>query len=184
MQAVYGPHTVALVSVLILTSILGAMNGMVLTGPRVYYAMGRDGVFFRFLGHTSRRFQTPVAATILQGAWAALLTLLGSFQQLFTYVVFTGWIFYGLTVAGVIVLRIRRPDVERVFRVPAYPWTPILFILAALAIVVSTFVSAPFQASMGVATIVAGLPLYLVFRTLERRGKAVPSPGGNEIGRS
>ncbi len=176
MQAVYSPGTVAFVSVLIITSILGAMNGLILTGPRVYHAMGADGTFFRFLGNTNRHFRTPVAATLLQGVWASVLTLLGSFQQLFTYVVFTGWIFYGLTVAGVIVLRIRMPHAERLFRVTGYPWPPVLFIMAALAIVISTFLSAPLPACIGVGMILAGLPLYPIFRAIEKRATSSPEP--------
>ena len=175
-QTAYGAGTTALISVLILTSILGAMNGLILTGPRVYYAMARDGTFFRRLGQTSRRFHTPVLAIVLQGVWASLLTLVGSFQQLFTYVIFTAWIFYGLTVASVIVLRIRRPDVERSFRVPAYPWLPIFFLLAALGISVSTIVSDPVHACFGMAMILAGLPLYLFFRASEKPADPEPSP--------
>ena len=166
-QTAYGAGTTALISVLILTSILGAMNGLILTGPRVYYAMARDRAFFRRLGQTSRRFHTPVLAIVTQGVWASLLTLIGSFQQLFTYVIFTAWIFYGLTVASVIVLRLRRPDLERSFRVPAYPWLPILFLLAALGITISTIVSDPVHACFGIAMILAGVPLYLFFRAME-----------------
>ena len=167
-QAVYGSGTAVLISVLILTSILGAMNGLVLTGPRVYYAMGRDGTFFRSLGQTSQRFRTPVVAIIMQGIWASFLTLLGSFQQLFTYVIFTAWIFYGLTVAAVIVLRLRKPDLPRSFRVPGFPWPPILFIFAALGISLSTFIAEPMHACIGIGMILAGVPLYLIFRALER----------------
>lgn len=167
-QMAYGAGTTALISVLILTSILGSMNGMVLTGPRVYYAMARDGIFFRRFGETSRRFRTPVLAILAQGIWASLLTLAGSFQQLFTYVIFTAWIFYGLTVAAVIVLRIRRPALERRFRVPAYPWVPLLFVLAAMGVTASTALSDPIHACLGVGMILAGFPLYLLFRAVEQ----------------
>ncbi len=168
-QTAYGAGTTALISLLILTSILGAMNGLILTGPRVYYAMGRDGTFFPSLGRTSPRFHTPVLAIVTQGVWASLLTLAGSFQQLFTYVIFTAWIFYGLTVAAVIVLRIRRPDLERSFRVPLYPWLPILFLLAALGISVSTILHDPLHACLGLLMILAGVPLYVYFRAMQKR---------------
>ena len=160
-----------LISVLILTSILGAMNGLVLTGPRVYYAMARDGTFFRRLGETNPRFHTPMAAIVTQGIWASFLSLLGSFQQLFTYVIFTSWIFYGLTVASVIVLRVRKPDLPRSFRTPAFPWSPILFILAALGITLSTCAAQPVHACFGFAMILAGVPLYVIFRAVERPGE-------------
>ena len=168
-QTAYGAGTTALISLLILTSILGAMNGLILTGPRVYYAMARDGTFFPRLGQTSPRFHTPVLAIVTQGVWASLLTLAGSFQQLFTYVIFTAWIFYGLTVAAVIVLRIRKPDLERSFRVPLYPWVPSLFLLAALGISINTILSDPLHASFGLAMILAGVPLYVYFRSMQKR---------------
>jgi basic amino acid/polyamine antiporter, APA family len=109
------------------------------------------------------RFRAPIFAIIAQGVWAAGLTLLGSFQELFTYVVFTGWIFYGLAVAGVIVLRVRRPELERPFRVPGYPWLPALFTLAALGITMSAVVASPLHALYGVLLVLTGLPLYALF---------------------
>lgn len=167
-QTAYGMGTTVLISILILTSILGSMNGMVLTGPRVYFAMARDGIFFRRLGQTSPRFHTPILAILVQGVWASLLTLTGNFQQLFTYVIFTAWIFYGLTVAAVIVLRIRKPDMERSFRVPAYPWLPLLFILAAIGISLSTILNDPLHACFGIGMVLTGVPLYLFFRIVPR----------------
>ena len=121
MNSVSGGTAALFIPVLILVSIVGAANGMILTGPRVYYAMVREGLFFRAFGTVSARFRAPVFAIVIQGVWAACLTLLGTFQELFTYVIFTAWIFYGLAVAGVIVLRMRRPELERPFREPGYP---------------------------------------------------------------
>lgn len=174
-QMAYGTGATVLISVLILTSILGSINGMVLTGPRVYYAMARDGIFFRRLGETSRRYRTPALAILTQGIWASVLTLAGSFQQLFTYVIFTAWIFYGLTVAAVIVLRIRRPGAERSFRVPAYPWVPLVFVMAAVGVAASTILSDPIHACLGLGMILAGLPLYLLFRAVEKPGEEKPA---------
>lgn len=165
----------AFISCLILVSIIGATNGMILTGPRVYYAMAEEGLFFPIFGRISARFRAPVFAIIVQGLWAAGLTLLGSFQELFTYVVFVGWIFYGLAVAGVIVLRIRRPGLERPFRVPGYPWLPALFTIAALGITVSAVLSAPMHALFGAVLVLSGLPLYALFVTrLKTRTDAAP----------
>lgn len=152
------------ISLLILVSIFGAMNGMVLTGPRAYYAMARDGLFFAAFARTSLRYHSPVFAIILQGVWASLLTLIGTFQELFTYVIFTAWIFYGATVVGVIVLRRQQPALERPFRVPGYPWLPGLFGLAALGITVSTIVAGPGNALRGIALILVGVPFYFLFR--------------------
>ncbi|HEY3383443.1 MAG TPA: amino acid permease [Vicinamibacterales bacterium] len=165
----FGAGTALLMSVLIAVSILGAMNGIIFGAPRVNWAMANDGLFFRSFARLSPRFRTPIVATIAQGAWAAVFTLVGSFQQLFTSYVFTSWIFYGLAVAGVIILRRRRPELERPYRCPLYPVTPIFFLVATAGIVVSTFVANFWQALLGIGLILAGVPLYFLFRALERR---------------
>jgi basic amino acid/polyamine antiporter, APA family len=136
---------------------------MILTGPRVYYAMAREGLFFEKFGRVNARFRTPILAIVIQGVWSACLTLLGTFQELFTYVIFTAWIFYGLAVAGVIVLRIRRPELNRPFRAPGYPWLPALFALAALGIVMTAVLSSPLHAVFGIALVLSGLPLFAIF---------------------
>jgi APA family basic amino acid/polyamine antiporter len=158
-NAVYGGPAAALVTALIVASILGAVNGMVLTGPRVYFAMAEDGMFFRSFGKLNAA-RAPVLAILLQAVWSSCLTLAGSFQELFTFVVFTAWIFYGLSVFAVIVLRRRRPDLDRPYRVPYYPAIPILFVLAALFITIITVVNGPLHALYGIVLILIGLPVY------------------------
>lgn len=167
----------AFISLLILVSIIGATNGMILSGPRVYYAMAEEGLFFPIFGKISTRFRAPVFAIIVQGLWAAGLTLLGSFQELFTYVVFVGWVFYGLAVAGVIVLRVRRPELERPFRVPGYPWLPALFTIAALGITGSAIVSSPVHALFGAVLVLSGLPLYTLFVARLKTSHTNAAPG-------
>ena len=174
-NSVSGGTAAFFISVLILVSIVGAANGMILTGPRVYYAMARGGLFFRAFGTVSARFRAPVFAIVIQGVCAACLTLLGTFQELFTYVIFTAWIFYGLAVAGVIVLRMRRPELERPFRAPGYPWLPALFAIAALGITVSAAVSSPLHALLGVGLMLTGLPVYAVFLARAKNQSASPS---------
>jgi APA family basic amino acid/polyamine antiporter len=169
-EAALGPGAALSITLLIIVSILGAMNGIVLGAPRVNWAMARDGLFFRSFGRVSPRFHTPVIATIAQGAWAAVFSMVGTFQQLFTSYVFTSWIFYGLAVAGVVLLRRREPELPRPYRCPFYPATPIFFVVATLGIVVSSFVTSFWQALLGVGLIAVGVPLYLLFRALERRG--------------
>lgn len=171
-----GEGAAAFISLLILVSIIGATNGMILTGPRVYYAMANEGLFFSIFGKVTSRSRAPVFAILVQGLWSAGLTLLGSFQELFTYVVFVGWIFYGLTVAGVIVLRIRRPELERPFRVPGYPWLPILFTLAALGITVSAIAASPKHAALGALLVLSGLPLYTLFVVRSKSVRTDTSP--------
>jgi APA family basic amino acid/polyamine antiporter len=171
-EAALGPGAALSISLLITISILGAMNGIVLGAPRVNWAMAQDGLFFRSFARISPRFHTPVVATIAQGAWAAAFTLVGTFQQLFTSYVFTSWIFYGLAVAGVLILRRREPDLARPYRCPLYPVTPLFFIVATVGIVVSTFVASFWQAALGLGLIAIGVPLYFVFRAREARSPA------------
>lgn len=164
----FGPGASGTISLLIIVSILGAMNGIILGAPRVNWAMAKDGLFFRSFARVNPRFRTPVVATIAQGAWAIAFTMIGTFQQLFTSYVFTSWIFYGMCVAGVMILRKKQPGVERPYLCPGYPWTPIFFVVATIGIVLSTFISNFRQAAIGVGLIAVGIPLYFVFRALDR----------------
>lgn len=164
MTRTFGAGAAGFVSLLILVSIFGANNAQVLAAPRMYYAMARDGLFFESLGRVHPRYRTPVAAIVVQGIWASVLTLIGTFQQLFTYVVFTHWIFYALAVAGVIVLRVKRPELERPFRAPGYPLLPVLFVLSAAGLTLSVIVADPWRSLAGIAAILTGLPAYWFFR--------------------
>jgi APA family basic amino acid/polyamine antiporter len=168
-QAV-GTTATAFLSVLILVSVFGAVNGMVLTGPRVYYAMAEDGLFFGPFGRLHPRFRTPIIAIIAQGVWASILTLSGSFEQLLSYVIFTAWIFYGATVAGVIVLRRKEPTINRPFRTPAYPWLPMIFAVAAAGITLNTLVQTP-KYCFGIGFILLGIPAYLLLRRTQRKAE-------------
>ncbi|MDE1175830.1 MAG: amino acid permease [Edaphobacter sp.] len=171
MQAVGGPVLVRLLSGVIVVSILVSINGLVLTGPRVFYAMAHDGVFFRALGRVSKRGRVPVAALLLQGAWAIGLTLTGQFHQLYTLVISSAWLFYGLSVAAVLVMRWKEPERPRPFRTPWMPWVPALFVLASAGIVISSFISSWQHALMGLGFLVMGLPVYLLFARLNGRGE-------------
>jgi len=160
----YGAPAAVFISVLILVSVLGSMNGMVLTGPRVYYAMARDRLFFGVFGRTSTKYQSPTLALLVQGVWASFLSCSNSYQQLFTDVIFAAWLFYGLTVAGVIVLRRSQPKLSRPYRVPGYPWVPLLFCMASAGIFFSSIVEFPARSAIGIALILTGIPLFLMFR--------------------
>jgi APA family basic amino acid/polyamine antiporter len=180
--AAFGSGATKFVSALILVSILGAMNGMILTGPRVYYAMAREGNFLPAFGRLDRVFHAPSLAIVVQGLWAVALIQMGSFQQLLTHVVFTAWIFYGLAVGGVMILRKRFPDLARSFRTPGYPLTPVLFVLAAGAVVVSTFASEPRNALAGIGLILLGIPVYFIFAYRGQPKVEFGPTGGAESG--
>ncbi|MBI4419237.1 MAG: amino acid permease [Gemmatimonadetes bacterium] len=163
-EAIVGGGTAKLIAAAILVSIFSAANGLTITSPRVYYAMARDGLFFRQLGEVHPRFGTPAFAVVAGTAWAMVLAASGTFEQLLTYVVFVGWIFYALGAACVFVLRRRDPTAARPFRVPGYPWTPLVFILAAAALVLNTIATQPGRAAIGVGVVLLGVPVYFVWR--------------------
>jgi APA family basic amino acid/polyamine antiporter len=161
-----------LLTAAILASILGALNAMMLSGPRAYYQMAKDGMFFERASRVHPKWRTPVEAILFQALWASFLILfIGGFSQLFTYVIFGGWIFYGLAVLSVVALRRKDPDMVRPFRVPGYPFVPLLFGAAALALVVSTLVGTPRESGIGLAFIALGIPIYYLQRAY-RRGRA------------
>ena len=161
---VIGPFYGKLVAVVILVSIFSAANTTLLGAPRVFFAMARDGLFFKQLAEVHPTFGTPAISVVVCAIWSAVLALSGSFEQLFTYVVFIGWIFYGLSAATIFVYRSRQPDLERPYRVPGYPWTPILFVVAAAALVANTIVAEPIDSLKGLGVVFVGAPIYLILR--------------------
>ena len=163
--ALIGPTAGNLIAVAILISIFSAANGITLTAPRVYFAMARDRVFFRRLADVHPRFGTPAFAIVVSSAWAIVLAASGTFEQLLTYVVFAGWIFYALGAMSIFVYRRRKPPAKRPFSVPFYPFTPLLFILAAAAIVLNTFIAQPGRALVGLGVVLLGAPAYFVWRS-------------------
>jgi APA family basic amino acid/polyamine antiporter len=171
-RAVLGAGFAKLISLAILVSMFSAANGLILTSPRVYYAMANDGVFFRKLAEVHPRYKTPAFAVIAGCAWSVVLAVSGTFEQLLTYVVFTGWIFYALGAAAVFVYRRREPNTPRPYRVPGYPVTPLLFVVAAGALVINTIVAQPGRALVGLGLVLAGAPVYLIWSTRSARAAA------------
>ena len=123
-----GPIGGTLVSVIIMLSIVGTLNGCFLTSPRIYFAQARDGLFLRQFGVIHPRFKTPAFAIVAQAVWSAVLVVTGSYETLAEYAMFATWLFYGVMVAGVIVLRRTQPDLPRPYRMWGYPFTPLLFL--------------------------------------------------------
>jgi len=152
------------VSVAAMISIFAALNGSILSGSRVPYAAARDGYFFRIIGQVHPKYQTPGVSILALSGWAALLVLSGRYEQLYTYVIFASWILYGMTTAAVLVLRRKRPDLVRPYRTLGYPVVPVLFVLVALALILSTLVDSPRESIMGIGLIILGLPFYFYWK--------------------
>src|SRR5271168_278514 len=139
---VLGPWAGKIVALAILISTFSATNSVVLTAPRVFYAMANDNLFFKSLAEVHPRFRTPAAAIIALGIWSAVLACAGKFSELIGGVIFVGWIFYGLGAAAIFPIRRASRGLPIPYRVPAYPWTPLIFVLAAALIVVNAIVNA------------------------------------------
>jgi APA family basic amino acid/polyamine antiporter len=166
---VLGPAGVTLVSVAILVSTFGCLNGLILGGARVVFAMARDGLFFRMAMTIDPVRQTPRGALVLQGVWSAVLAVSGSYDRLLTYVTFASLAFNALTVVGLFVLRRTRATAPRPYRTWGYPLSPAAYLVGALFFLVYIFVGDPVDASLGLGLVALGLPAYAVFR---RRGLA------------
>ncbi len=161
LEQAIGPTGGTLVAIAILISIAGAINSNVLGGPRVYFAMAREGLFFKSAAYVHPRYHVPTISIILNGIWASFLVCVGSFEQLFSYVIFVSWIFYALGAAAVIILRRDRPALERPYKVWGYPWVPVAFILIAAAIVLNTVVNDFKNSFWGLLVVATSLPAYL-----------------------
>ena len=159
-----GNKGAAVVTLIILISLIGANNGFVLSSARINYAMARDKLFFNQAAQIHSRFKSPANALIIQCVWACLLTFTGTFNQLITYIIFTSWIFYGMSAGAVIILRKKKPDMDRPYKTPAYPWIPIIFIFFAIFLTINTIMEAPRDATIGAGIILAGLPLYYYWK--------------------
>ncbi|MFN0157342.1 MAG: APC family permease [Bacteroidota bacterium] len=150
----------------VMTSTLGTNNGIVFTAARIPYAMAREGEFFASLGAVHPKFRTPHIALIVQGIWACLLTLTGTYNQLITYIIFASFVFYGLAAGAVVVLRKKQPTMDRPYKTWGYPITPLLFVAFAAWLVINTIIEAPRDALIGAGIMLLGLPTYF---SLKRR---------------
>ncbi len=158
-EAVIGPRAGSAISALVIFSTFGAVNGIILAGPRVYFAMARDGLLFRWIAAVHPRFQTPHRAIVLQAIWASVLVATGTYRALFTRVIYTEWIFFGLMVLGLFLLR-RRPDYTPSYRAWGYPVLPAIFILVSFFIVANQIVSDPRESAVGLGLVALGWPVY------------------------
>jgi basic amino acid/polyamine antiporter, APA family len=167
-----GPKGITLVSVAILVSTFGCLNGLILGGARVLFAMARDGVFFRVAGRVDPVTHTPRGALVLQGLWSAVLALSGSYDRLLTYVTFASLGFNALTVVGLFVLRRKRPSAPRPYRTWGYPVTPAIYLAGALFFLLYIFLGDPRDACAGLGLVALGFPAYWWLR---KRAAATPA---------
>src|SRR3954463_3431589 len=168
LEVVFGSAGATIMAIAILISTFGCNNGLILAGARVYYAMARDGLFFRRVGTLNER-RVPAAGLIVQSVWTALLCLTGSYGQLLNYVIFAALVFYALTTIGLFILRAKRPDAERPYRAFGYPVLPALY-LALTTLVMLLIVLSPStrqDAFLGLVLVLIGIPIYFLWRRVE-----------------
>jgi APA family basic amino acid/polyamine antiporter len=158
-----------LVSVVIIVAVFGCINSSILSAPRVYYAMAGDGLFFGWCRSIHPRFRTPHLALVAQAVWSIVLVALGTYEQLYTYVIFAAWIMYALTTFGVVVLRRKLPALPRPYRVFGYPLVPVVFVLAAIWLVGNLVIERPKEAAWGILIVGLGVPTYFFWKRKEAK---------------
>jgi len=172
MRRVMGARGAGAVSIAAMISIFAALNGSILSGSRVPFAMARDGLFFRRVAHIHPTFRTPNISILAVSGWAALLVLSGRYDQLYTYVIFASVILYGMATAAVIVLRFKRPEMERPYRTVGYPLVPLVFVFGIACLIVSTLLKSPRESLMGLGLIALGVPFYRHWKRYADRGES------------
>jgi APA family basic amino acid/polyamine antiporter len=170
MERVFPGYGGALIAAAVMISAFGGVNATSMTTARVYFAMARDRLFFRSIGQVHPVYHTPARSLVVQAAWASLLTLTGTYDQIFTYVIFAAWIFYALGAAGIFFLRKKRPEARSAYRVPGYPVVPLLFVAVATWFVINTLIHQSADSFVGLFLLAAGLPFYLYWKKSMLRG--------------
>jgi basic amino acid/polyamine antiporter, APA family len=164
MSTIYGRAAAGAVAIAVLISIFAALNGSILSGSRVPYAMARDGLFFKTAAVVHPKYKTPGNSMILLCAWSCVVVLSGWFDDLYNFVIFGSWILYLLTAFSVILLRRKRPDLPRPYRVLGYPVVPVLFVGVAALLLISTLQTRPRESLMGLALMALGVPFYFYWK--------------------
>jgi len=163
-SALFGGATAGVISAAVMVSAFGSLNGTILAGPRVYYAMARDKLFFRKVSEVHPRFRTPGFALLIQAVWASVLTLSGSFEQLFTFAMFIAIIFWITAAAAVFTLRKKYPELSRPYKTWGYPIVPVVFIIASFGILINTLIEKPVESLAGLGFTALGIPVYFYWR--------------------
>jgi APA family basic amino acid/polyamine antiporter len=163
-SALFGASTSAIISAAVVISTFGSLNGSVLTGPRVYYAMAKDGLFFNRASRVHPRFHTPGFSILIQTVWACFLTMIGTFEQIFTFAMFIAILFWIAATASVFTLRKKYPDLPRPYKTWGYPIVPIIFILTSCVILINTLIEKPVEALAGLGLTALGIPVYFYWK--------------------
>ena len=171
--ALFSPHAAVWLSLMIAVSCFSAAATCTLSGARVYLAMAQDGVFFKRMAVIHPKWRTPAFSLVGQGIWAALLTVSGRYDQLYTYVIYGMVLSYTLTVIGMFLLRWKRPDIPRPYRCTGYPWLPAIYVLVGTAWTLNTIVTRPTQAFWGTAIVLVGVPFYVYWKWSNRKAAAL-----------
>lgn len=176
-SVVAGSNAVIIVALAIMISTFGASNGTIMSSARIYFAMAREGLFFKSIGKLHPKYETPVNSLLLQASWASVLVLSGTFDMLTDMLIFVAWIFYALSAISVIILRMREPETPRPYKVWGYPYIPIIFILFSVAFLGVTLYNDITAYQVGQSTVVnsvfglvivaTGIPFYFLFRKKE-----------------
>ena len=162
-DVLFGGGGASLMAALVMVSTFGAVNGIILVGPRVYYQMAQDGTMFRWMGAVHPQYGTPHRALVVQAVWASVLAATNTYGALFSRVIYTEWIFFAAMAAGLMLLR-RRASYQPAYRIPAYPIVPILFIAASLVIVAMQIAAVPKDSAIGLGLVLAGWPVFLIWK--------------------
>lgn len=169
MTTLYGSIAAKAITIAVLISIFAALNGSILSGSRIPYAMARDGLFFRAIATVNAKHHTPVQSIFLLSIWSCVVVLSGWFDDLYNFVIFGSWILYLLTTISVFVLRRKRPEMQRPYRVAGYPIVPVLFCAAAVVLLASTLHTRPRESLLGLGLMLSGVPFYLYWRAARLR---------------
>ena len=175
-QVIFGDAGLTVMAVAILISTFGCNNGLILSGARVYYAMARDGLFFRTVGLVDPKHHTPKVALWVQALWTSLLALSGTYGQLLDYVIFAAVLFYFLTAIALFRLRHLKPDIERPYRTLGYPWMPAIYVLLTGAVMVNLLFMKPLYTWPGLLIVVIGIPVYFVWKRYGVASAIVEAP--------
>jgi APA family basic amino acid/polyamine antiporter len=168
-QIIFGPIGASIISIAVIVSTFGAVNGSILSTSRILYAMAKSKLFFKSLGNVHKKHRTPHISLLVLGIWSAGLVLTGTFDIITDYVMFAAWLFYALGAFGVFILRKKMPDTLRPYKVWGYPFTPALFVIFSLAFLLNTVISDTSNAMMGMLLILLGLPIYVYWKIKSRK---------------